>query len=249
MVSLTEEGRAYLISAQGVVDAMAEADSVAEALPTTVRGTLRIHTMPTFARHQVGPWLLEFLEGHPGLSVEIHSGPQFIDMFDQGIDIAIHSGVLSDSSRVARKIAATRWIVCASPKYIENHGTPRTPEELIDHVCLGFSFTSSWNSWAFRCPDGPMFSFEPHGRISAMQGELLRDLALGGGGIVRLADFHIWNDLETGALVPVLEEYQDNTKEPVYVIYSNRRNLSPRIKVFRDYLEERMRAAPWAGLS
>ncbi|WP_163029898.1 LysR family transcriptional regulator, partial [Pseudomonas viridiflava] len=88
MLTLTEEGAAYLLSAKAVVDAMNEADSLAEALPSRVSGTLRIHTMTSFARHQIVPWLPEFLDCYPALDVEIQLGAQFVDHFEHGLDIA-----------------------------------------------------------------------------------------------------------------------------------------------------------------
>jgi DNA-binding transcriptional LysR family regulator len=129
-VVLTHEGCSYQASAQAVVDAMQDADSVAEALPSQVAGTIRVHTMFTFARYQIAPWLLDFQASHPGLTVELHIGSQFVDLFDQGIDLAIHSGVLPDSSRVATQISRSQWIVCASPGYLRKWGHPATPADL-----------------------------------------------------------------------------------------------------------------------
>ena len=130
-LTLTEEGAAYLVSAREVVNAMAEADSLAEAFPTRVSGTLRIHTMTTFAKHQILPWLSEFLATYPALSVDIQVGPQYIDQFEQGLDIAIHSGVLPDSSRIARKVGESAWVICASPESVSyTHLTLPTNREV-----------------------------------------------------------------------------------------------------------------------
>jgi len=244
-VALTEEGIAYLHSARAVVEAMAEADSVAESLPRSIRGTIRVHSMFTFVTYQILPWLPEFIDEHPGLNVEFHVGPQFVDLFDQGIDLAIHSGVLPDSRRVARQIASSRWVVCASPGYIEKHGQPATPEALRALRCLGFSFKSQWNIWPFHYPDNSVAAIEVHGQINTTHGDLLRDLALNDTGIVRLAEFHIHNDLEAGTLVRVLPEYLDQTREPIFMVYPSRRNQSPRVKTFCDYLEKKVKEMPW----
>lgn len=246
-VSLTEEGNAFMHSARGVIEAMAEADSVAESLPTSVRGTIRVHTMFTFAKHQILPWLPDFLTEHPDLTVEFHVGPQFVDMFDQGIDVAIHSGILPDSSRIARKIASSRWIVCASPDFLARYGQPATPEALRNLPCLGFSFKSDWNVWPFQLDDGTLVGIDVRGKVNTTQGELLRDLALRGAGVVRLAEFHIADDLASGRLVEVLPEHQDHTKEPIYVVYPSRRNLSPRVRAFCARLETQVKTMPWNG--
>ena len=244
-LTLTEEGAAYLRSARAVVEAMAEADSLAEALPTRVSGTLRIHTMTTFAKHQIAPWLPEFLDRYPALQVEIQVGAQYVDQFEQGLDLAIHSGVLPDSSRVTRRLGETQWITCAAPAYLARCGTPRHPQELLRHRCFQFSFDSPWNRWSFRAgPERLNVPVTPAATFA--QGDLLRDMALAGAGIVRLADFHIGADIRAGRLVQVLEEYPSDLREPVYLIYANRKHLSPRIKVFRDFLEQRLREAPWS---
>ncbi len=243
-LTLTEEGSAYLVSAREVINAMAEADSLAEAFPTRVSGSLRIHTMTTFAKHQIMPWLPEFLATYPGLTVDIQVGAQYVDHFDQGLDIAIHSGVLPDSSRIARKIGESAWVTCASPEYLARRGTPVHPEELMTHDCFNFGFNSAWNNWQFVVNQEKVtIAITPKAVFA--QGDLLRDIALGGGGIVKLAQFHIGADIKARRLVPVLQAFDIPTKEPIYLIYSNRKHLSPRIRVFRDFLEQKLLQAPW----
>lgn len=243
-LTLTEEGSAYLVSAREVINAMAEADSLAEAFPTRVSGSLRIHTMTTFAKHQIMPWLPEFLATYPGLTVDIQVGAQYVDHFDQGLDIAIHSGVLPDSSRIARKIGESAWVTCASPEYLACRGTPVHPEELMTHDCFNFGFNSAWNNWQFVVNQEKVtIAITPKAVFA--QGDLLRDIALGGGGIVKLAQFHIGADIKARRLVPVLQAFDIPTKEPIYLIYSNRKHLSPRIRVFRDFLEQKLLQAPW----
>lgn len=244
-LTLTEEGSAYLLSAREVINAMAEADSLAEAFPNRVSGSLRVHTMTTFAKHQILPWLAEFLAAYPGLTVDIQVGAQYVDQFDQGLDVAIHSGVLPDSSRVATKIGESAWVTCASPAYLARRGTPVQPEDLLDHDCFNFGFTSAWNNWQFATKAG-IRTLPIVPKASFGQGDLLREMALGGAGIVRLAQFHIGADLQQGRLVPLLADYATPDKEPLYLIYSNRKHLSPRIRVFRDFLEAKLRQSPWA---
>ncbi|MFK0310044.1 LysR family transcriptional regulator [Pseudomonas sp. NPDC090233] len=243
-LTLTEEGAAYLVSARAVSNAMAEADSLAEAFPTRVSGTLRVHTMTTFAKHQIIPWLPEFLSAYPGLTVDIQVGAQFSDQFDQGLDVAIHSGVLPDSSRIARKIGQSRWVICASPAYLAAYGTPEHPGQLLQHSCFSFGFSSAWNTWGFVV-DGQAVTVPVVPKATFAQGDLLRDLALDGAGIVRLAEFHIGQDIQEGRLVPLLQTYAQDSVEPIYMIYTNRKHLSPRIRVFRDFLEQKLASSPW----
>jgi DNA-binding transcriptional LysR family regulator len=244
VLTLTEEGAAYLRSAKAVVEAMSEADSLAEGLPSRVSGTLRIHTMTSFAKQQIVPWLPEFLDTYPGLDVEIQLGAQFVDQFEQGLDIAIHSGILPSSSRIAKKIGECEWLLCASPDYLEKYGTPQQPIDLMNHRCFNFSFSSPWNNWAF-IQDGLGVTTPVKPRGSFTQGELLRDLAKSGAGIVRLADFHIGKDIQDGSLVLLLDEYKAEILEPIYLLYSDRKHLSPRIRVFIEFFQEKWIEHPW----
>jgi DNA-binding transcriptional LysR family regulator len=244
VLTLTEEGAAYLRSAKAVVEAMSEADSLAEGLPSRVSGTLRIHTMTSFAKQQIVPWLPEFLDTYPGLDIEIQLGAQFVDQFEQGLDMAIHSGILPSSSRIAKKIGECEWLLCASPDYLEKYGTPQQPQDLMNHRCFNFSFASPWNKWAF-IQDGLGVTTPVKPRGSFTQGELLRDMAKSGAGIVRLADFHIGKDIQDGSLVLLLDEYKAEILEPIYLLYSDRKHLSPRIRVFIEFFQKKWIAHPW----
>lgn len=245
-LTLTEEGSAYLVSARAVINAMAEADSLAEAFPDRVSGSLRIHTMTTFAKHQILPWLPDFLAAYPGLTVDVQVGPQYVDLFDQGLDVAIHSGGLPDSSRIARKIGESAWVTCASPEYLARRGTPAQPNDLLDHDCFNFGFHSAWNTWQFRDGEGGIITVPISPKAVFAQGDLLREMALSGAGIVKLAQFHIGEDIRQRRLIPLLTHFSLEGSEPIYLIYSNRKHLSPRIRVFRDFLETRLKENPWA---
>jgi len=240
----TLEGLAYHRTARCALDAIAEADAVGDVLGGKARGVLRVHTMPTFAQHQIAPWLPEFFGAHPGLRLEFHLAAQYSDQFDQGVDLAIHSGAISSPSRIARQIATSRWVVCAAPAYLQRQGTPRHPGELAAHRCLNFGFDSPWNRWHFRL-DGEAHTLEPDGHLSTSQGDLLREVALNGGGIARLAEFHVGADLEAGRLVPVLAGFADEQPEPLYAVYAARKHLSPRIRVFLAHLERVLCQRPW----
>ena len=243
---LTAEGAVYEHSARAVIAAMTHADLVADMLPTRVSGILRIHTMQTFARHQILRWLPEFLDTYPDLSVDLRVGAQYVDMFDQGIDVAIHTGALPDSSRVARPIGQSEWIVCAAPAYLQASGTPVVPSDLLQHRCFNFSFASPWNSWTFQV-DQERVTVPVACRASFSQGDLLREMALAGAGVVRLADFHIGADLLAGTLAPLLQEFKIHEQETVYLIYPHRQYVSPKVKALHIFLEEKIRQYGWGA--
>lgn len=243
-LTLTAEGAAYLKSARNVVDAMKEADSLAEVFPTQISGNLKIRTMPTFAQHQILPWLPEFLKKYPSISIDFELNAVYQDDFDRGVDLAIYGGVLPSSSRIATRIGDSEWITCASPKYLEKHNQIDHPQQLLQHRCFHFNFSSNWNNWdfvennkSFIVPIKPIASFS--------QGTFIRDLALQGEGIVRLADYHVGQDIKEGRLVPILTEFRSGITEPQYVIYANRKLLSPRIRCFIEFLQCKLKKNSW----
>jgi DNA-binding transcriptional LysR family regulator len=238
---LTPEGQGFLDAAQCVLDAMGEVEAVGSDVPS---GTLRIRSVPSFARYQIAPLMPAFRRLHPQLRVEFLLSTERMASLDDGADVAIASGDLPSSSLVARRIASSRWIICASPSYLAEHGTPSSPAELDQHACLNFSMPTNWNRWS-GAGSGANGRRNPGGSIVANQGEMLLALALAGTGIVRLPDYQISPDLRAGRLVALFPEHQDRVEEPIYVLYQNRRNLSPRIRVFLSFLERVFARPPW----
>jgi DNA-binding transcriptional LysR family regulator len=238
---LTPEGQSFLDAAHRVLDAVEEAEAVVSATPS---GTLRVRSVPTFARYQVAPLMPTFRRLYPKLRVEFVLSNERTAFLDDGADVAIASGDLPSSSLIARRIASSRWIICASPAYLAEHGMPTSPDDLDRHECLNFLMATKWNSWSTA---GTGLNTE--GGILANQGDMLLALARAGAGIVRLAEFHISDDLKAGRLVALFPEHQDRAEEPIYVLYQDKRNLSPRIRVFLTFLQEAFANPPWSALA
>jgi DNA-binding transcriptional LysR family regulator len=238
---LTPEGQSFLDAAHRVLDAVEEAEAVVSATPS---GTLRVRSVPTFARYQVAPLMPTFRRLYPKLRVEFVLSNERTAFLDDGADVAIASGDLPSSSLIARRIASSRWIICASPAYLAEYGMPTSPDDLDRHECLNFLMATKWNSWSTA---GTGLNTE--GGILANQGDMLLALARAGAGIVRLAEFHISDDLKAGRLVALFPEHQDRAEEPIYVLYQDKRNLSPRIRVFLTFLQEAFANPPWSALA
>jgi DNA-binding transcriptional LysR family regulator len=154
-----------------------------------------------------------------------------------GMDVAIYVGHLADSSLVARPFARTRWIICASPRYLAVHGTPRTPADLARHECLNFLPSMAASVWAVRGARPSSRPFKVSGSIVANQGQMLLELALADLGVVRLAEYHVKQSLIDGRLIELFPKHQSLEMDPIYAIYEGRRNLSPRLRVFLDFLD------------
>jgi DNA-binding transcriptional LysR family regulator len=233
-VRLTDAGRTLHREGLRVLEALTEAESALQHHTEEAQGTLRVHSIFTFAKYQLAPLMPKFLEENPGLRVEFFLSNDPLDMVENAIDFAIHSGPQPDSSLIARRLVSSHWIVCASPSYLRQHGYPKTPNDLALHNCLNFTHHTHWNIWPFT---EPYRQVKAQGNLGADQGDMLMQMAIHGAGIVRLAAFHIRDEIASGRLVPLLEEYQPMQAEPLFVIYKSRRYLLPKAQAFLNYLE------------
>jgi len=238
----TEDGRAFHFHIQKASEALADAEAAVSIQKELPSGLLRIKTMLPFAKYQMVPLMDEFLARYPKLQVQFHLGSMPGPSLDRHIDLAIWSGALPDSSMVAKYLASSRWMLCASPAYLRRMGTPRTPEDLARHNCLRFAMDTPWNTWHFH--DYRHHVNDKSGTLSGDQGDLLLEMARAGLGIARLAQFHIQDDLRRGTLKQVLAEHDSGPPEPLYMVYPSRRNLNIRIAAAISFLEEKFGGIP-----
>jgi DNA-binding transcriptional LysR family regulator len=236
---LTREGRDLFASALHVVEAMNRTDNAVRGLRDAPKGTLRIFGPPVFTQYALGPLLPEFARRYPDIDIEILLRNEIIEPVRADVDVAIIRGRFASGNSIARKIFSSKMIVCAAPAYLREHGEPVEPDDLASHRCVTFAMNPAWNSWPFR-EHGKLLRMRIRGSIACDQGEMLRALALGGAGIVRLSEYHIAADIASGALVPLLADYEWREEEPFYAVYHSRGGLSPRIRVFLDYLTDNL---------
>ncbi|MFT0850427.1 LysR substrate-binding domain-containing protein [Achromobacter sp. F4_2707] len=238
MIRITQEGEILRESGQHVVDAMEEAENAVANPKAGVSGTVRIHTALTTAKYLIVPKLPALLERHPQLRIDFLLDTERGDFIRQGIDLAVHSGRPTELSLVGLPLMRRPWVIAAAPEYLRKYGTPQKPQELLNHRCLNFTIRTQWNMWTF-VEDGELTTVDAPNYIGCNQGELLRTMALNGLGVVRLAEFHLKSDLEKGALIPLLREYQDFSEEDrFYLLYLKGRSIAPRVRAVIDFLKE-----------
>lgn len=243
-VALTEEGRQIFEVGRRALEAVEEVSKLASERAGQVRGKIRIYTLLTFAIYALAPHLAEFKARYPHLSIELILDPNMSNLVEHNIDVGIYVGVPPDSALISRTIAHTRWIICASPDYLREHGTPTAPEELRWHECLNITSRAEWNRWPLQ--DEGYFQVSDR-VISTNSGEMALTLARQGLGIVRLAHYHVAEDLRSGRLVPLLEGYSANDIQPIALVYPSRDNMSPRVRAFCDFVTEKFHGTPpWA---
>ncbi|MGE4335049.1 MAG: LysR substrate-binding domain-containing protein [Pigmentiphaga sp.] len=238
VLRLTQEGESFMAGAQRVLRTLEETELSMGRATQEASGVVRLHSTPAFASTRLAPLMPDFIARYPRLRMEFILVPIPPDLFEQQIDISIQSGHIADSSWVARRIASTRWLLCAAPAYLARAGEPQEPEDLIEHRCLNFMPGSYRSQWPLPGQETPL---EPQGSFAANNGDMLCALARAGLGIARLADYHAQADLDSGALVPVLDSAEHRSPiEPLYAVYPSKRHLSARVRATLEFLGEHL---------
>jgi len=238
---LTPEGEAYHLAAQRILADMAETEE-AIAEQAAPRGRLRVSAALAHGRLSIVPLLEEFVQLYPHILVDISLGDTLVDIAGGRADIAIRFGPLPDSLLTARKLGENGRTIVASPDYLARMGTPDVPEDLLDHNCLNFNFRRAEPVWPFR-RDGRDYALGVKGNIEANNGETLVQLARQGVGIARVGSFHVVDDIAAGRLVALLEPYNPGDREDIHAVFVGGANTPARVRVFVDFLAERLAAS------
>lgn len=241
-LALTAEGVTFVAGARRVLEALADAESEVSRSTARPRGRIRVYSLPTFA-YRLVPLLAEFLELYPELTIDVQLGTDRIDLVKYGFDVAIRLGPLEDSGAFSRKICDTGWVVCASPAYLATNGTPRVPADLSQHNCLNFSVHTHTIPWQFADGASPAVG----GRFLSNHAELLRLMALRDGGVIRVSDHVVAEDIATGKLVPLLQDHMPRNAESVWALFQSRDHMSARLRIFIDFLALRLAPRPSAA--
>jgi DNA-binding transcriptional LysR family regulator len=246
-LNLTEAGRAYYERASRILDDLADADRAVTQLQASPRGRLRISAPMSFGLLHLAPALADFLLRYPEVEVDMAMNDRVVDLVNEGFDVAVRVGVMTDSSLIARRIAPARRVICASPGYLGVRGEPRTPDDLKGHECLFYSNLPAAREWRFTGPEGAAWPVAVNGRFSANNGDAMRAAALRGLGLANLPTFIVGADLQAGALITVLGAFitQDLT---INAVYPHARHLSPTVRAFVDFLADRFGPRPYWDL-
>lgn len=233
-VTLTEAGQLYFHQCKHLVEGLELAELAVTQMQSTPKGLLKVTAPVTYGEWHIAPLLHEFLELYPELELELVLTNQQLDLIENGIDVAIRLGRLQDSNMMARRLATRQLHVCASPAYLEKHGTPHTLSELSGHQCL----SGSIDYWRFR-EEGKEKSVRVSGRVKCNSGLALNDAAKKGLGLVQLPDYYVQQDIELGVLIEVLKQYRDE-REGIWALFPNNRNLSPKVRLLIDFLSDKL---------
>jgi DNA-binding transcriptional LysR family regulator len=237
---LTPEGCAFYERATRILADIEDAERNAGAGEQPA-GRIRLNTSASYATHILAPILPDFLERYPGVTLDLAQTDEIVDLLAERTDVAVRAGPLKSSSLVARKLGDTAMMIVAAPSYLARFGEPKTIDDLAGHHRLGFCYVRSVDGWPLK--KGRETVVVPvAGRVQASDGEALRHLALGGGGLARLAAFTVRDDIAAGRLAPVLEPLDPGDREAFHAIHIGQGGPLPsRVRALLDFLAERGR--------
>jgi len=236
-LSLTEAGQKLYLRAKDIHKQVNDALGEASGYSQNLSGHIRI-SVPTISGELfLTQCIAEFCQLHPEISVDVRSENEFVDLVKEGIDLAIRTGVMEDSSLIAKPLLTSHWVVCCSPQYIEKYGEPKCPEELNHHNCLAYTYQNQGAyEWRFNHEKEEVV-VKVQGNFATNNAQSLRKAALAGYGIAYIPKCSVYEDLQKGNLQILLPDHQPRSLG-VYAIYPYTRHLPNKIKLLIEHIKQ-----------
>ncbi|PHP67266.1 LysR family transcriptional regulator [Zhengella mangrovi] len=233
--SLTEAGHAYFKRASEIVR---DIDGLQESMRESsgdVKGRIRLTAPRSFADAAIGQVLIDFVKDHPDIKLDIHLDDRFVDLVEEGFDLAIRISRLENSSLIARKISDFQVKLCATPAVIERHGRPETPHDMAKLPCISDTNGRWLTNWPFQTPAGDTITVPVSGPLEVNSPAVARAACLADLGFALIPDFVVDEDIRAGRLVSLLEDWV-HKDSGMFAVYPHRRYLPVKVRVFVDYL-------------
>ena len=221
--SLTDTGRVYYDEAKRVLEQVAIAESAVERLRAAPAGTLRVTAPTSFGGCVIAPLTATFLQRYPAVRIELDLTNRMVDLVEEGVDLAIRIGEIRNDDLVAKYLCPYNMVICASPDYLARHGTPQTPADLVDHLCLSHTVWTARNEWRLPGVEGGE-RWERGAIFRCNDGYGLRMAARAGAGLLLQPEVLVAEELASGRLVRVLEPFTPAPR-PVHLLW--RQDLRP----------------------
>ena len=206
-LSLTEEGEVFHLRCKELLDQLAEAEAEITVHSGSAVGLLKVNAPVTFGQLHLAPLWPDFMSRHPKVALDVTLADRFVDLVEEGYDLAVRIARLPSSSLISRRLSSTRLLLCASPTYLRQRGTPAHPSELVAHDIVSYSLLSMGESWEFEGPDGPVVA-RVNARLRTNSGETCCAAAVRHQGIVLQPSFLVAPWLQSGELVEVLPQFR-----------------------------------------
>ncbi|MBV1863155.1 MAG: LysR family transcriptional regulator [Rhodobacteraceae bacterium] len=233
-LSLTEQGSRYFNRCQELIAQFDALEASVQEAQTAPKGHLRLSAPRALGEAFLMPVISDFLDEYPNITVEVHLSDRFVNIVEEGFDLAVRVGVLQDSALVARKLSSLNIVLCAAPEYLEWAGTPHTPEDLSQHRCIIDSIFKGGATWPFWV-NGKKTTVVVSGRATVNSANACRDMALRGVGIIRAPDHVVAEDIAAGRLKPLLNSFV-HSDFGIYAIYPHSQYLATKTRLLVDFL-------------
>lgn len=244
-VTPTEIGQLYYEKCKLIAHHFEEAESVAALLQSQVQGALRISTSVAFGRRVMVPLVMRFMKLNPKLQIDLSFEDRYVDLVEQGIDVAIRMGRLADSTLGARFLGINPWVVVASRDYLEQRGVPRKPADLARHDALIYSTVQGDARWMFTGSDGRMHPTAVRGPLRSNNLSALLAAARGGMGVAALPWYVAHESVKAGAVEPVLAEWKLPSQE-IHAVYPSPRHLPAKVSGFVEWMQDQLGETWWS---
>lgn len=236
--ALTEVGLAYYRRCVQILDQVEDATLMVQHHQNHPSGLLRINAPMVFGTMEVGKWLPDFMRRYPELRIDLVCNDRFVDLIAEEFDVGLRiTRTLPDSTLMARRLSVSDMVLVAAPSYLERHGTPSVPADLVRHNYLAYSLALQTTELSFTDPAGALLSVAVHGNLQANTGIVVCDAVRAGMGITASASFVVHEDLRRGDLVKLLPGYQLQSRD-LYALYPQNRHMSPKVRAFIDFVSE-----------
>jgi DNA-binding transcriptional LysR family regulator len=241
-LSLTEAGTLYYDTCKRVVDELREAEATLSQWQNSLSGRIQVNTSIAFGETFMTALMLEFQRRNPALTVHLSLDDRFIDLVAEGVDVAVRLGRLADPNLIARRLGTSRRIVVATPAYLEKHGFPERPEDLVHHNCLLYSYLSTGNEWVFAGEEGEI-RVRVSGNFESNNGHALRAAVNANLGIAMAPDWLAYEGLRSGQVVAILQRFQPPPFE-ISAVYPSNRMLTAKVRALIEFLLDEFRKVP-----
>ncbi|HIK04875.1 MAG TPA: LysR family transcriptional regulator [Trichormus sp. M33_DOE_039] len=243
-LSLTDEGIRFYEQCQRVLEAVTEAESSVGQRQKPA-GVLRVSCPVAFGQLQIIPRLRGFLERYPDIKIDLMMADQFVDLIEEGVDLAIRIGNLQDTSLITQSIGTTRRITIGHQSYFERAGEPQTPEELVKHNCIVYTRLATGNEWHFQGTRG-VIKVAVNGNLQANNSTAIRAAVFAGLGIAVSPIWLFGDALENGNLKMILKDYQP-VPLPIQAVYRRSRFIAAKVRCLIDFLSNEFKLDPWVS--
>jgi DNA-binding transcriptional LysR family regulator len=244
-LSPTEEGEVFYARCKALLTEVDEAEAEVTERGGEAVGQLRVNAPLTFGiLHLAGLWGA-FREMHPRVSLDVTLGDRFVDLVEEGYDLAVRIGRSPDSTMISRRLATTRLVLCASPGYLSRAGTPSHPDELADHAVIAYSYLDRIDEWPLAGPDG-LVKVKIRPGMRTNNGDTCRVAALQHQGLILQPSFLVGPDLAAGRLVELMPAYR-GLEMDICAVYPTRKHVTPKVRLLIDFLVDAFRDVRWSA--